>query len=243
MHGIGFSWRESDAVRKSPNKILVSFLTGLLFITCIRVFDTEPRESIPEGEQEIPFTVPDSIIHKMDAYLISGVGLRFFETYIKLDSTSSRYHPPLQGCLDHPASCAEFLLYPHYYVTYKLCIPEEQFVDEYIEIVTDSSGCIVRSREVTGVPKCPNNDCWNIFPGIDHDEAVRIAQDAGLEEGIREWEISFHFFSGELMDYVWEIKNTLYRSGTDTTGFVMGGRGVLILADNGDIFHWFQFAQ
>jgi len=205
-------------------------LFPLLFCGCAEISDVEDSPvKIDDGVQAIP-VIPDSIITKANDFVISKVDEQFFNSYIKYDSENSRYSPADSFCIEHPSSCAEFLLKPHYYFVYNFKIPEKDYVDEIIEFVTDTNGNVVPSREVFGIPKCTSNDCWGNFPLIGKDEAITIAKNNGLEEGIRDWIVLFHFYAGEFENYVWEVSNTLYQSGSES-----GGNTFLIGANNGEI--------
>ena len=203
----------------------------LLFCYCSEIseVDDKPKTKIDDDVQFIAI-IPDTIISKGNNFIISRVGEQFFNSYIKYDSEKSRYSPADSFCIEHPSSCAEFLLKPHYYFVYTFKIPEKDFVDEIIEFVTDTLGNVVSSRDAFGIPECPYNDCWNNFPLIENDDAVTIAQNNGLEQGIRDWSISFHFYAGEFDNYVWEVSNTLYQSSSES-----GGKTILIDASNGEI--------
>jgi len=203
----------------------------LLFCYCSKSTEVEdkPQVKIDDGSLSIQI-IPDSIISKANNFIISKVGEQFFNSYIKYDSNNSRYSPADSFCVEHPSSCAEYLLKPYYNFVYKFKIPEKEFVDEIIEFVTDTLGNVVLSREVFGIPKCPTNDCWDNFPLIEKDEAITIAQSKGLEEGIRDWSVSFHFYAGEYDNYVWEMSNTLYQSSSESRG-----KTLLVSADNGKI--------
>ena len=63
-------------------------------------------------------------------------------------------------------------------------------------------------------------------------DAIRIAKNDGLEEGIKEWIISFHYYSDDFDNYVWDIKSTLSRGGT-YYGQGASGKRILISAIDG----------
>jgi hypothetical protein len=95
---------------------------------------------------------------------------------------------------------------------------------------------MVSSREVYGIPQCASNDCWNNFSLIEKDETITIAQNNGLEEGIKDWTVSFHFYAADFNNYVWSVSNTLYQSSSES-----GGKTLLIDASNGEVIqssHW-----
>jgi hypothetical protein len=206
------------------NKYYFSLLLiSLLFCYCSEISEVEDNPKIIIDRE-----IPDSIIFKANNFLISKVGEQFFNSYIKFDSDISRYSPADSFCIEHPESCVEYLLEPHYYFVYSFKIPEKDYVDEIIGFVTDTIGNIVPSSEAYGIPKCTNNNCWENFPLIEKEEAILIAQNNGLEEGIVDWILSFHFYSGEFDNYVWSVSNTLYQSSSES-----GGKILLIDANNG----------
>ena len=205
-------------------------LFPLLFCCCTEISDVEDSPvKIDDGVQAIQ-VIPDSIITNANNFVTSKVGEQFFNSYIKYDSEKSRYSPADSFCIEHPESCAESLLKPHYNFVYNFKIPGKDYVDEIIEFVTDTNGDVVSSREVFGIPKCTSNDCWENFTLIGSDEAITIAKNNGLEEGIRDWKVSFHFYAGEYDNYVWEVSNTLYQSSSES-----GGKTFLIGANNGEV--------
>lgn len=212
--------------------LILSFSLISFFICCNKT--TEPVvENIDPIEEIIP--LPDSIIDKANIFLISFVGDQFFNSYISYDSTSSKFWPPNSFCIRNPESCAEFLLYPHYFIVYKLKMPHLSFVNEYIEFVLDSVGNLIEERESMGIPQCPSNICWNYFPVIDSLQAVQIAQNARLEAGIRDWFYSFHYYGGDIKDYVWNIKNTTYEEYKDSKLIKVSGKSIIIHARTGEV--------
>ena len=173
-------------------------------------------------------TIPDSIIIKSNDFIISYVGEEFFNAYISFDS--AYYYDAVSFYIENPNNCLPFLQHPHYLMVYNFIIPEKSYVDEIIEFVVDTTGMVVPDREPFGIPTCPNNSCMGQFPLIDEEEAIQIAHDAGLEDGIEEWKTSFTYSAGEIDDYIWSISNTLYMD--DNTS---SGRIVIINSHNGDV--------
>jgi hypothetical protein len=205
-------------------------LIPFLFWCCTEISDVEDSPIKTDDDNQAIPVIPDSIITRANDFVISKVGEQFFNSYIKYDPEKSMYSSADSFCIEHPSSCAEFLLKPHYNFVYNFKIPGKDYVDEIIEFVTDTNGNVVPSREVFGIPKCTGNDCRENFTLIGKDEAVTIAKDNGLEEGIRDWEVSFHFYGGEFDNYVWEVSNTLYQSSSGS-----GGNTFLIGAGDGEI--------
>ncbi len=192
--------------------------------------DVEEKK-IESGNEDITTSdIPDLIIARANEFLISKVSERFFYSYIKFNHDLSRFSLADTYCIKHPSRCTEFLLKPHYYFVYNFKISEKDFVDEIIEFVTDSLGNVVQSRKLFGIPKCPNNNCCNNFPLIEKEDAIKIAKEYGSEEGLNKWILSFHFFAGDLYNYVWKVKNILYK-----TDYEFGGKTLLIDANTGRI--------
>lgn len=213
--------------------ILICF--ALLLFNCSQPNALE--EPIEKAKQII--SVPDYIIYKSNSVIISKVGQKFFDSYITLDSINSKFSLPDSFCVKNPSRCADLNLIPHYRMVYKFIIPDNKYVNAFIEFVVDTCGIIVPSGGLGGIPKCPNNDCWGIFPIITIDKAVAIARENGLEQGIKEWVIKFHFYYGTFNDYVWEIKNTLTEDKSSPNQYKSTGKGLLINASDGSIFQSF----
>lgn len=154
-----------------------------------------------------------TIIEKGNELIISKIGNDYFNNYIKL--LSIEYQSP-NGVIEKP----------YYLLTYTFKIPEKQFVNESIEIGIDIDGNIVREW---GIPNNPD-ECE--FP-VDKANAVGIAKDAGLEEGIKEWETGFYWHD-DLKTYVWAVRNTLSASSVGEP-YEESGKVVIIVANSGEL--------
>ena len=174
--------------------------------------------------------VSNSITEKTDRYVISKVGEDFFSKYITLNSNLSRYNPPDELCIQNPGSCAPYLEKSNYYIVYSFKIPEKPYVDELIELTVDGEGNVI---EAWGVPDCIINPNECDFP-IDEAEARQLAKNAGLEEGMADWELSFHWYGGNLSTYVWTVQNTLSEHPSGEP-YLASGRVVVIDANSGGI--------
>ncbi|MBI5418282.1 hypothetical protein HZA55_10135 [Candidatus Poribacteria bacterium] len=214
---------------------IILICLALLLFNCSQ--PNELDEPIEKDKQN--YSIPDSIIQKSNMIIISRVGQKFFDSYIKLDSSVSKFSPPDSFCIKNPSRCADLNLIPHYNMVYKLKMLDNKYINTFIEFVVDTCGDLVLSGGLGGMPKCPNNDCWGNFPVISKERAIEIAKENGLEEGIKEWEIKFHFFYGTFNDYVWEIKNTLIEEKYTPSQYKSSGKGLLINASDGSIFQSF----
>ena len=210
--------------------VLVCFT--LLLFNCTQTNElTPPIEKVKQK-----YSIPDSIIHKSNMIIISKVGQTFFDSYIKLDSNKSNYYPPDTFCIKHPASCADYLVKPSYLMSYKFSFLNNKDYNTLIEFVVDANGTVVSGLSDFGVPSCPNNDCWNNFHVITKEKAIEIAKQNGLEVGLKDWVISFHFYSGTLNNYVWDISNTLKIDNPIAMQYSASGRTFLINAIDGSVF-------
>jgi hypothetical protein len=204
---------------------------------------SQPNElDKPIEKNKKNYSIPDSIIQKSNMVIISKVGQTFFDLYIKLDSSISKFSPPDSFCIKNPSSCAEYLVRPYYYMVYKFNLTNNKDFSTFIEFVVDTNGIVVPSRPVFGIPNCPNNNCWGSFQIITKEKAIEIAREKGLEEGIKEWVVKFHFYAGTFNNYVWEIKNTLTEDKSVPNQYKASGKTFLINATDGSIFqvsNWF----
>lgn len=215
--------------------ILMCF--ALLLFNCSQ--PNELEEPIEKDKQK--YSIPDSIILKSNMVIISRVGQKFFDSYIKLDSSISKFSPPDSFCIKNPSHCAEYLVRPFYSMVYKFNVTGDKDFNAFIEFVVDTNGVVVPSRPVFGIPNCPNNDCWDYFHVITKERAIEIAKQNGFEEGIRDWVIKFHFYPGNLNNYVWEIRNTLTEDNFAPNQYKASGKGLLINAIDGSVFQVFNW--
>jgi len=160
-----------------------------------------------------PANMEQTMIEKGDELIVSKIGNDYFNNYIKLLSID--YQSP-NGAIKKPC----------YRLIYTFKIPEKQFVNVSIEISIDVDGNIVRER---GIPSNPN-ECKFL---VDEAKAIEIARDAGLEEGIKEWETDFHWHDG-LKTYVWTVRNTLSVSSVGEP-YEESGKTVIIDANSGEV--------
>lgn len=163
---------------------------------------------------------PDGVLTRARAAIIARVGDAFFNKYI--ESLDATYYPPEQNCTVTPNSCSEAVRKGYSLVTYRLRIPESAFVDELLECVVEADGKISRMA----APKCVSDPRECIFP-YDETAAQEIARAAGLQPGLKPWDMSFHWHYG-FETFVWAVSNTLHES-----NYSAEGQGVLIDANDG----------
>lgn len=208
-------------------KNISCFLVFAILISCIQT-KSSAYQLVPELGDDIP----DSIIQKSTTFIKSKVGEKYFKSFIKFDAVKSNFRKSYR--ITHPPSCAEKLKNPHYFLVYNIQIPDmgEDLVP--IEFITDTLGNIISECFIDKIPTCPDTNCWSYFPVVKKADAIRIAKNEDLEEGIKDWIISFHFDYEDFEDYVWDIKTTLSRGGT-YYGRGASGKGILISAIDGSV--------
>jgi len=117
---------------------------------------------------------------------------------------------------------------------YTLKIPEKPYVDGLIEFAIDDNGNLITERGTSGIPNCVKEPLECDFP-IDEAKAIAIAQDAGLEKGIKDWKTSFHWYAGDLKTYIWTVSNTLSESKQGIGSYQASGKTVIIDANSGKV--------
>ena len=182
--------------------------------------------SSPAGPPDL---IPIRIVRDGEQFIESRVGRCFFRRCFTFDWERSEYRPPNQWCIDHPGACLEYLNDPHYALIYEFRVPGAEHVDELAWFHVDVNGDVIFEPGIHGVPDCTSNpvECeFNVTEG----DALVVADEAGLEEGICGWGTSFHWFAGDLQSYVWTVSNCL----TETSG-----RGALIDGNSGELIHMY----
>lgn len=180
-------------------------------------------------------TIPESIIEKSNQFIISKVGEDFFNNYIAIDYEQSQT-PNEMYCGPKIEDC--------YLIVYSFKIPKKPYIpNDSLGVLVDIDGNIILDS-VSGVPDCISDPKECDF-SIDETEAIQIAKNAELEDGIADWTTSFHWHT-TLKTYVWEVRNTLYSDFPQPSygeegrkiGVLSGGAGgklVLIDANSGEI--------
>jgi len=158
--------------------------------------------------------IPPDILEKSNQFIISLTGEEFFNMYISPDLTKSNEVP--NG----------------YFLAYKFTMPEKAFVNGSIRFTVDSLGNVLEELEIAGIPGCVNSpdDCEYT---IDEEQAIKIAKDNNLDEGIKKWNNSF-IWSTVYNKYVWQILNTL-RESVGEFGYRGNGKEMIIDPNTGEI--------
>jgi hypothetical protein len=117
---------------------------------------------------------------------------------------------------------------------YTFKMPEKPFVNELILFYVDTNGEVILEGIVSGIPNLTNYLKEAIFQ-IDKPQAKQIAKDAGLEDGIAGWNISFHWFAGDFKTYVWTVQNLSQEQNAGTQSYSAYGREIVIDVNSGEI--------
>ena len=177
--------------------------------------------------------IPDSIIQKIGNFIRAEVGDEYFKEFVSFNPSKSFFRKSYR--ITHPTDCAELLKEPHYFLTYKIKIPDMGEDMVTIEFITDTSGDMISECYIDKIPNCPNNDCWGYFPKIKKDEAIEIAKQAGLDKGLKDWMISFQFYFEDFNNYVWSIKNYLSFNNPNKNESRTSGEVIYISAIDGAV--------
>ena len=177
--------------------------------------------------------IPDIIIQKTNEYIKSRVGDEYFSAFISFNTSDSHFRKSYRTA--QSSECFELLNKPHYLLVYNISIPDIGNDVVTIEFIADTSGELISKCYLDKIPFCPDNNCWNYFPGIKKDIAIRIAMESGLEKGLKDWKVSFEFYSQEFNNYVWVIKNYLTLNNLNTNESRPGGEIIYISANDGSV--------
>ena len=138
--------------------------------------------------------VPDSVRSETDKFVISKTGREFFEKYIHFNYEESKK------------------LEDSYYIAYSFRDLQKEFIDEKISFIVDTTGTVMESAEVSGIPEVKKNPEQCVF-SLNEDEAKKVAISENFPKGINDWEISFRW-SAEFDRYVWHILTVESESGS-----------------------------
>ncbi|MBA4252038.1 MAG: hypothetical protein C0425_10960 [Chlorobiaceae bacterium] len=167
------------------------------------------------GAEEIK--LPATVKVSADEFIISYTGKNFFDSYIKFDPIRSQ------------SLGNEFLL------VYEFKMKEKSFVDELITFSIDSTGNIISTKDIVGIPSVLENPNSVNFE-IDEAAAREIAKENKLEPGIKEWKVGF-MWNAKWQRYVWHILNTL-SEGEGSHGYRGSGKEMIIAPSNGEVLEY-----
>jgi hypothetical protein len=165
-------------------------------------------------QQEEEGTVPLEVLTKADSFIVASTGKEFFDKYITADFARTKYTPP------------------YYEMAYKLFIPDKPYVNATIKFTVDTTGNVIKNRDIVGIPRCTNFPYECDF-NIDEGTARLIATKMGLKEGIREWDAGF-MWDFKFQRYVWKILSTLTELG-EGDHYKATGQEIIIDPNTGEM--------
>ncbi|MEP0861008.1 MAG: PepSY domain-containing protein [Ignavibacterium sp.] len=158
--------------------------------------------------------IPIYVFKNAEKYIASKTGENFFENYIQ---------PDFDNCTKVENG---------YFLVYKLYVPEKPFVKGDIRFIVDTLGNVNNNFDVFGIPECVKNpgDCKF---SIDEKSARAIAEQHGLEKGIKDWKLSF-IYDPVYGKYVWNINSTLTENEGEF-GYRASGQEMIIDSSTGEV--------
>ncbi len=142
-------------------------------------------------ETEVSF--PNQIIISAENYVKSITGEKYFADNITFDLTNSKK------------------IKSFYEVYFTLNDSEKEFVNEQIRFYLTENGTVDKTKEIIGIPNCKKTPSEGIF-NLDEKGAIDAAASYGLEDGVKDWKVSFEWTS-EFNKYTWHLLATYNESG------------------------------
>jgi len=159
--------------------------------------------------------VPSEVLKKANDFIISKTGEEFFNKYITPDFAKTKYNPP------------------YYEMAYRFYMPEKDYVVGTIQFITDSTGKVLKDKDIVGIPNYKQNPEECNFT-VDKDSAIKIAKENGLKEGIKDWDVGF-IWNPKRQIYVWHVLSTLWESEGEF-GYKGKGQEAIISPVTGEVF-------
>ena len=192
-----------------PAKNSFAIFLAITILSCVYYSCSRSSSGKQEGTD-----VPLNVLQEANLFVVSKTGAKFFHNYITVNFVKTKHSPP------------------HYEMVYNLFVPEKPYVNTLITFTVDSTGNVVESRDIIGIPNCEKNPSlcnWQ----VDKASAVVIAEREGLERGIKDWQIAF-LWNPERQIYVWRIL-TVIREFQGDFGYRGSGKEMLIDPVNGEV--------
>ncbi|WP_337864667.1 hypothetical protein [Ignavibacterium sp.] len=158
--------------------------------------------------------IPVYVFKNANKFISTKTGESFFENYIQ---------PDFENCIK---------LENGYLLSYKLYVPEKPFVKGRIRFTVDTLGNVNQNLEIFGIPECVKNPSDCKF-NIDEKSARVIAEQYGLEKGVKDWKCTF-IFDPIFGKYVWNINSTLTESEGEF-GYRASGQEIIIDSSTGEV--------
>lgn len=169
-------------------------MKNVIFYTFILVLIVSCSCKTCDRQADFQISVPDSIFNSGDRFIISKVGKEFFKENFFRDYIFSKK------------------LTDGYYLRYNYRRLDYSFVDEPVYFFVDTLGNVRTEREIIGIPNCRYTPEFCDYK-INEEEAIAIAKENELAEGIRPWDVSFRWET-TFNRYIWHILATTWERGS-----------------------------
>lgn len=190
---------EGGELRSRVSVLLLLIVAGSFALTLVRADEPE-------------ITLPPWVKEAGERFLQERLGKDFFESCVSLTTWERKEGRP--DCGD----CESIHQLPHYNLRWDARIAEKPFARVIYGLDISPDGYRVKASPWAGVPDCIKYPEACEFR-IDEVQAKKIAQEVGLEEGLKQWRTRFKW-SREHQAHVWYVSNTLEIEGTRETGRV-----------------------
>jgi hypothetical protein len=188
--------------------------TGKILVTVISTLSAFAIYACSCSCTESQSNVPDIVLKNSNRFIVSKVGLDFFEKYINPDFQETKK------------------IRSQYDMVYNFQITDKPYVNTKIKFTVDSLGNVLDKENIIGIPDCLSSPEKCNF-NIDKEQAVQIAKQNNFKEGIKDWRVEFKW-EPQLNQYVWSILSTL-EGGQGSFGFRGSGEIMLIDSNSGEI--------
>lgn len=158
--------------------------------------------------------IPVYVFKNANKFISKKTGESFFKNYIQ---------PDFENCIKVESG---------YLLSYRLYVPEKPFVKGQIRFTVDTLGNVNQNLEIFGIPECVQNPSDCKF-SIDEKSARVIAEQYGLEKGVKDWKCTF-IFDPVFGKYVWNINSTLTESEGEF-GYRASGQDIIIDSSTGKV--------
>jgi hypothetical protein len=198
---------------------------GILILSLSAIISCHtPIQSIEDFHNDRIMDVPNSIIAKMDSFIISKTGTEVFSKYFVFDTKASGYFSGDSNYYKfHKEQSQQYVNYPHIKIVYHFQIPDKPWRNVSLSWPVDTSGNFIKYNLPFGIPDCTKNP-KNCSFKIDSLQAISIANAAGLPKGLKQ--ITARFTKNMFPDrerqnigsiFCWAVSSTIEEGGYGAT--------------------------
>ncbi len=167
------------------------------------------------GNKENPAReIPKNILDKANNFIVSKTGSDFFNDNFKIDYSAFK---SFKG---------------GYRLNYIFQLKDKPYIKQNISISFDSTGNILFTDEIKKIPNLKEQPEKFLFT-VSKDDAIKIAENAGLEKGIKEWSVKLEWNENYGI-YTWNIIST-FSEFKNSAGFRSKGKEIIIDSNSGKI--------